>query len=339
MGVARVFRFPVLATVLAASLLLAGCGSPAAPEGTPAGTGGDGRFPVTVPHAFGETTIPEKPQRVVTLGLNDLAVAQAVGAPIVGAIQNVTATGPVLPYLDPLPAEVLALDPNTELSMEQVAAFAPDLILAVSAFQVMDRATYDRLGTIAPTVAFAESLYGASMQDDARQVGRALGEQEKVEELITAADARLAGIRDELPGLAGRTYLFGQARGEILPMVVGEQNQSTAFMRALGLAVPASFANAPASNDLAPGTVGLSYEEVGRLSEADLLMMTFAGDGDRAAFEDNELVRRVRAVQQGTYTPLTLDQAVALQAPNVVAAGWLVDQLRPALEKVAGAGS
>ena len=339
MGVARVFRFPVLATVLAASLLLAGCGSPAAPEDASAGAGSDGRFPVTIPHAFGETTIPQKPQRVVALGLNDLAVAQTVGAPIVGALQNVTATGPVLPYLDPLPAEVLALDPNTTLSLEQVAAYEPDLILAVSAFQVVDRATYDRLSAVAPTVAFAESLYGASMQDDARQVGRALGEEEKVEELIAAADARLAGIRDELPGLAGKTYLFGQARGEILPMVVGEQNQSTAFMRALGLTVPASFANAPASDDLAPGTVGLSYEEVGRLSEADLLMMTFAGDGDRAAFENNELVRRVRAVEQGTYTPLTLDQAVALQAPNVVAAGWLVDQLRPALEKVAGAGS
>ena len=50
----------------------------------------------------------------------------------------------MLPYLDPLPPEVLAIDPNAPLSPEQIAAFAPDLILAVSAFQVTDRATYDR---------------------------------------------------------------------------------------------------------------------------------------------------------------------------------------------------
>ena len=340
MGVTRVCRFPVLAAALVAVLALAGCGAPADPDGGPApGTEGDGRFPVTVPHAFGETTVPAEPQRVVALGLNDLAVAQTLGAPIVGAMQNMTATGPVLPYLEPLPPEVLALDPNAELSVEQVAAFEPDLILGVSAYQVVDRATYDRLSAVAPTVVFAESLYGASMQDDARQVGRALGAEEKVEELITAADARVAAVREELPGLAGRTYLFGQARGEILPMVVGEQNQSTAFMRALGLAVPPSFADAPASDDLAPGTVGLSYEEVGRLSEADLLLMTFAGDGDRSAFESNELVQRVRAVQEGIYVPLTLDQAVALQAPNVVSVGWLVDQLRPSLQKVAAGGT
>lgn len=325
-------RLPVLATVLTVALLLAGCGSPAAPAPAPEPAGG---FPVTITHAFGETTVPAKPQRVVALGLNDLAVAQAVGAPVVGALQNVSGTGPALPYLEPLPPEVLALDPNTPLSPERVAAFRPDLILGVSAYQLADRSTYDRLSTIAPTVTFQEGLYAASMQDDARQVGRALGEEQAVEELIAAADARVAEVRAQLPGLAGKTYLFGQARGEILPMVVGEENQSTAFMRSLGLAVPASFANAPASDDLAPGTVGLSYEEVGRLSEADLLLMTFAGSGDRAAFEQNELVRRVRAVQQGTYVPLTLDQAVALQAPNVVSAGWLIDQLRPSLEKVA----
>ena len=81
--------------------------------------------------------------------------------------------------------------------------------------------------------------------------------------------------------------------------------------------------------------MGVSYEEVGRLSEADLLLMTFAGAGDRARFEGDELVRRVRAVRQGTYTPVTLDQAIALQAPNVVSVGWLLDGLQPALEKVA----
>ncbi|OLL73264.1 hypothetical protein Ae168Ps1_1648 [Pseudonocardia sp. Ae168_Ps1] len=335
---AHVPRFPALVAVLAAISLLSGCGgAPAAPEPTPAAEAG-GAFPVTIPHAFGGTTVPAKPQRVVALGLNDLAVAQTVGAPVVGATRNVADSGPVLPYLDPLPPEVLAIDPNAPLSPEQIAAFAPDLILAVSAFQVTDRATYDRISTIAPTVVAAEGLYSASMQDDARQVGRALGEEQRVDELIAAADARIAAVGDELPGLAGRTYLYGQARGEILPMVVGEQNQSTAFMRSLGLAVPESFASAPASDALAPGTVGISYEEVGRLSEADLLLMTFAGEGDRATFEGDELVQRVRAVQQGTYVPLTLDQAVALQAPNVVSAGWLVDQLRPALEKVAATG-
>ncbi len=47
-------------------------------------------------------------------------------------------------------------------------------------------------------------------------------------------------------------------------------------------------------------------------------------------------MQQLRPVREGNYLPLTLDQAVALQAPNVVAADWLLDQLRPSLQKVAG---
>lgn len=332
-------RIPVLVVVLAAVLLLAGCGGPAAaPAPAPAGTG-DGTFPVTLTHAFGETTVPAPPTRVVALGANDLAVAQTLGAPVVGAVRNPAGSTPHLPYLAPLPAEVLSIPAEqTTVDPEQIAAFRPDLILATSAYQIADRATYDRLARIAPTVVYPRTLYGSPMQDDARLIGRALGREAEVEELIGAADRRVAEVRDRLPGLVGKTYLYGQARGEVLPMVVGEQNLSTVFMRSLGLQVPESFRSAPASDALAPGTVGVSYEEVSRLSEADLLLMTFAAAGDRATFEGNELVRRVRAVGDGTYTALTLDQAVALQAPNVVSTGWLIDQLRPSLEKIAATG-
>ncbi|MFP5022225.1 ABC transporter substrate-binding protein [Pseudonocardia phyllosphaerae] len=320
--------------LLGVSVLLAGCGGASAPASSSQAPQASGAgFPVTVRHAFGETTIPAKPQRVVVLGLNDLAVAQKVGAPVVGAVRNVT--GPAaLPYLPPLPDDVAGLTLG-DVGAEKVAAYRPDLILAVG-FPQMDQAMFDRLSEIAPVVTYARSLYGDSMQDDARQVGRALGETEKVEKLIADADHRVAQLRTELPGLAGKTYLFGQARGQVLPMVVGEQNQSTVFMRSLGLSVPPSFRDAPASDALAPGTVGLSYEEAGRLSEADLLLITFARPDDRALFEQNPLVKTTRPVRQGTFTPLTLDQAVALQAPNVVGASWLLDQLRPSLERVAG---
>ncbi len=302
--------------------------------------GGD-EFPVTITHAYGTTTIPARPQRIVALGYNDIAVADAVGAPIVGAVRNYSPDGtgdPNLPYVrTPLPEEVLGIeqDHTGSVSVEKVAAYRPDLILAVSSALVLDRATYERLSGVAPVVVYQHSLYGSSMQDDARQLGRAVGESEEVEALIGEADAAVAALRAELPGLAGRTYLFGQARGDILPMVVGEQNLSTVFMRSLGLDVPENFRNAPATGALAPGTVGVSYEQVGQLDSADLLFMTFAADGDRARFEGNALVQQLRPVREGNYLPLTLDQAVAMQAPNVVAVEWLLGQLRPTLQRVA----
>jgi iron complex transport system substrate-binding protein len=330
----------VAALATACSLVLTACGS-TQPRSEPAANPGDGRFPVTITHAYGTTTIPAEPQRIVALGYNDIAIADAVGAPIVGAVRNYSPDGtrdPNLPYISsPLPDDVLGIEQDATggVNVEKVASYRPDLILAVSSALVLDRATYERLSGIAPVVAYQHSLYGSPMQDDARQIGRAIGETEKVEALIAESDAVVAALRAELPGLAGRTYLFGQARGDILPMVVGEQNLSTVFMRSLGLDVPENFRNAPATGALAPGTVGVSYEQVGRLDGADVLFMTFAAGNDRARFEGNALVQQLRPVREGTYLPLTLDQAVALQAPNVVAVDWLLDQLRPTLQKVA----
>jgi iron complex transport system substrate-binding protein len=331
----------VAALAAVCSLVLTACGNgePVPPEPPAAGTGD--RFPVTITHAYGTTTIPAKPQRIVALGYNDIAIADAVGAPIVGAVRNYSPDGtgdPNLPYVrTPLPEDVLGIEQDRTggVNVEKVASYRPDLILAVSSPLVLDRATYERLSGIAPVVVYQQSLYGSSMQDDARQIGRAIGESVEVEALIAESDAVVDALRAELPALTERTYLFGQARGDILPMVVGAQNLSTVFMRSLGLNVPENFRNAPATAALAPGTVGVSYEQVGMLDDADVLFMTFAAGDDRARFEGNALVRQLRPVREGDYLPLTLDQAVALQAPNVVAVDWLLDQLRPTLQKVA----
>jgi iron complex transport system substrate-binding protein len=334
---------PVLIAALVAvcSLVGAACGGSAQPTGQPAAVDTGDQFPATITHAYGTTTVAAKPQRIVALGYNDIAIADAVGAPIVGAVRNYSPDGtgdPNLPYVrTPLSEEVLGLqqEPTGGVNIEKVASYRPDLILAVSSALVLDRVTYERLSGIAPVVVYQQSLYGSSMQDDARQIGRAIGESEKVEALIAEGDDTVAALRSALPALAERTYLFGQARGDILPMVVGEQNLSTVFMRSLGVNVTENFRDAPATAALAPGTVGVSYEQVGRLDSADVLFMTFAGSDDRARFEGNALVRQLRPVREGNYVPLTLDQAVAMQAPNVVAVDWLLDQLRPALAKVA----
>lgn len=341
MGVART---AIAIVGMVCAFLLAGCSrgpaGPAAPTAAAPAPAGTDRFPLTITHAYGTTTVPAKPQRIVALGYNDVAVANAVGAPLVGAVRNYSGAAN-LPYIrTPLPEDVLGIqaDVSAGVDIEKVASYRPDLILGVSASMIRDRTTYERLSQIAPVVVYEKGLYASSMQDDARQIGRAIGETAAVDTLVADSDARVAALRSELPDLGDRTYLYGQARGEVLPMVVGEQNLSTAFMRSLGLQIPDNFRDAPASAALAPGTVGVSYEQVGMLDSADVLFMTFAGDGDRARFEGNALVQRLRPVREGHYLPLTLDQAVALQAPNVVSVGWLLDQLGPTLQKVAGPG-
>src|SRR5688500_8819787 len=74
----------VLAAIPLALAALSGCGAAAGEEPTPSGSASDGVFPVTVDHAFGETTIEEKPERVVVLGWAAQDTVYALGATPVG---------------------------------------------------------------------------------------------------------------------------------------------------------------------------------------------------------------------------------------------------------------
>jgi iron complex transport system substrate-binding protein len=321
----------VLSVVLAVALA-GGCATTsqeAPPQAAP--TSGGGAFPVTVKTAFGDTVIKQKPQRVVALGLNDIAVANALGAPIVGAVKNYD--GQPSPYLrTKLDPSVVTLDPDA-LSIEKVAAYKPDVILAISCYS-MDKTKYDTLSKIAPVVTFEKALYSSPMDQDAMTIGRALGDEAGARKLVDEANASIAKLKTDLPKLAGKSYLFGQARGDVLPIVVGQENQSTKFMASLGLKVPDAFAGARTTADLAPGTIGLSYENADQLDTADVLFMTFAGPEDKGRFEGGPLTRDLKVLKEGRYQATTLQTAQLLQAPDVVGVHWLLEQLRPTLAKV-----
>lgn len=318
--------FRAVAVVLISTFALVACGA-RAPDQAAGAT-------VTIKHAFGEVGIQGRASRVVALGANDLAIATALGANVVGAIRNYNPDEPNLPYLaKKYGGDVLGLD-SQQLAFEKIAAYQPDLILATGASALVDQGTYDKLSKIAPTVAYEKTLYGATMEAEAELIGKALGRSGEARELIDDAHARVEALKRELPGLAGRSYLFGQARGTVLPLVVGKENLSTKFMTSLGLKVPDEFANDVATDSLAPGTIGLSYEQARRLDSADVLFMAFAVPGDRGAFEGNAIVRELKVVKEGRYQATSLDTAVLLQAPNVAGVGWLLDQLKPTLKVV-----
>lgn len=54
------------------AVLLAGCGS-GEPAVETSGSESDSAFPVTIQHKYGQTEIPEEPQRVLSLGFQEHA--------------------------------------------------------------------------------------------------------------------------------------------------------------------------------------------------------------------------------------------------------------------------
>ncbi|MEB4616365.1 ABC transporter substrate-binding protein, partial [Leucobacter sp. M11] len=159
---------PALAALLSAALLLGGCSAaPAGDAGPPDAASGAG-FPLTVENAYGDATIPAKPERIAALGYADVALASAMGATVVVAPESFTSIAGAgdeknLPYVEPLPADTTWINPMS-VNVEQVAAAKPDVILATAGF-TLDEALYQQLSDIAPVVTFREGLYQATSEE------------------------------------------------------------------------------------------------------------------------------------------------------------------------------
>src|SRR5687768_11793811 len=140
-------RGRVAAAVLVLALVAGACGgggdsSSEETTSEPGGGGsaaeqeGGGGFPVTIEHAFGETTIEERPERVVTVGLTDHDAVLALGVVPVGVTdwfgEQPHATWPWAQ--DELgDAEPEIVGDAATLNYESIAALEPDVILALYA--------------------------------------------------------------------------------------------------------------------------------------------------------------------------------------------------------------
>ncbi|WP_055554490.1 iron-siderophore ABC transporter substrate-binding protein [Streptomyces sp. NBRC 110028] len=201
--------------------LLAGCGGGSADSadttGDDAPAAASGAFPVTVEHAFGSTKIAEAPKRVVSLGYTDDQAMLALGVKPVGMVDqypNPAGKEPDIntqwPWVkdkwgDTRP-EVVMKNGDTGPDYEKIASLRPDLIVAV--YSEIDKAAYDKLSLIAPTVGRTKGEkepFSAPWQDNAAQIAKALGKEDEGAELVRGVQDKLDAAKKAHPKFAGQT--------------------------------------------------------------------------------------------------------------------------------------
>lgn len=155
--------------------------------------------PFTVPHALGVTTVPDTPERVITLfqGATDIAVA--LGVKPLATVESWTEK-PVYRYLRKNLEGVPMVGLETQPSLEDIARLKPDLIIA-SKFR--NEKIYDLLSYIAPTVAVDE-VY--QFRDNTRLIGQALNRQSQAQVLLDKWDTRLAQTKRRLQDKFGAAW-------------------------------------------------------------------------------------------------------------------------------------
>lgn len=287
-------------------------------------------FPVTVPHALGETVIEARPERVLALGRNDQDFLYALGvAPV--AVREWWGEQPYAtwPWAEDA-RQALGAEPEVlstpNANIEWIAAQQPDLILAV--YEDINRRQYRALSRIAPVVLWPAEYdaYRAPWQDQLRQTALAVtGGTDAADEIIAALDAKTAAIRAAHPELEGRSGALADYRkGEVV--LFASDHAPSRFLAALGLHLPEALEERADRQ----GWIHVSPEEL-YLIDLDVVVWP---NGNRAAVEDLETYRMLKLHDEGRsiWLPGSTDTlAAALWFQSPLSLDYALDRIVPML--------
>ena len=312
-------------------LVAAGCGGGGSDsDNAQASVGSGSGEAVSVEHLYGTTTLPDRPEKVVSLDTQWTDVLIAMGVPPVGYVLDPNVDGGSFPWRDDQLADSTGISTTDGVPYEQVAALQPDLI--VGSYLVQDEAAYKRLSEIAPTIPLLGSRDVDPWQDMATVAGDVLGDPERAAGLVADAAELTAGVRSELPGLEGKTVAVANyVPGDAIYVVADPEDGANVLFEQLGLSLAPTILDAA---DGASGRVELSLENVGML-DADVLVL-FTNGADPASLAGYDALP---AVRDGTAVVLDYAAVVGLNTPTPLSIPYSLGLIRPALDAAGGAAS
>jgi iron complex transport system substrate-binding protein len=292
----------------------------------PTSTGGGG--PLTITHAFGETTIPEPPKRVVSAGLTGQDDLLALGIVPV-AVTNWFGDQPfgVWPWAQPKlgNAKPVVLNLDNGIQVQQIAGLKPDLIVATDAG--LDQDTYQKLAAIAPTLAQSDGdAFFEPWKDQAKAIGQAVFQSGQITSLINGVDKGFTAVADKNPQFKNKRVVLLQGKLHD-DNVVATTGWRTEFLTQMGLTIPESIAGLAVDQERA----FISRDKIKSiLGAADLLIWMTESDKDQADLLANPDVAELRS--RSVFT--TKDQAGAIAYASPLSYPLVADQLPPLIANI-----
>ncbi|WP_164540301.1 ABC transporter substrate-binding protein, partial [Streptomyces abyssomicinicus] len=285
-------------------------------------------FPVTIEHDYGETVVRSRPQRVAAYGWGAAEAAIALGTFPVGIPEDDSASGQgMLPWVahayedEGLGTPVLFSKTGTgswTLPAEQIAATAPDLILAP--YSGLTEEQYEQLSAIAPVVARPVGASLEPWEGVVTTTARALGVSAEGEELLAESDARLAEL-GERHGLKGLSFaaVVNDPPGDRVH-VYSDASPVVRVLEGLGMRLADSVVGLDADGDGMMYT--LDYEDLDRL-ESDVVVL-YATTPETAELDlADEQLNALPAFSAGRIGQLFgTDEFASAASPTVLSIRW-----------------
>ncbi|GAA1147569.1 ABC transporter substrate-binding protein [Microbacterium natoriense] len=335
----RTRAITALLTAALAAAALTAC-APASESGGAAPAGDSDAFPVTVEHAYGETTVPAQPTRIVSVGMTEQDTLWALGLEPVGVTEWYGGHDfASWPWADDArgDSEPEVLTTSDGLDFEAIALLDPDLIIGTNAG--LTKEDYERLSEIAPTVAHSADypMYFEPWDVQTLQIGEATGLLDEAQKLVDDIDQQFADAAEAHPEFAGTPIVFLQNAIYDGSAIAYQDGLSTDFLTGLGLVVPSEI-DAYAPEDESGGQAYIPVENLDVLNAADVLIWGTESEDDVSALEDTAFVSALTPQKSGkvVYTDGVTAGAIYFSSP--LSLPYVLKTLVPALTTAVSGG-
>ncbi|HWK22983.1 MAG TPA: iron-siderophore ABC transporter substrate-binding protein [Ureibacillus sp.] len=347
MNAKKYYSFLTLLLISVLSLALVGCSDKEADtDSKEAADSTDseetaGEYPIVIKHAFGETTIEEKPERVATIAWSNQDVALALGVVPVGfsaANYGVQDDSGLLPWTAEALKELGEENPNVfqdtdGLDFEAIADSNPDVILA--AYSGITQEDYDTLSEIAPVVAYQDIPWVTSWRDQVKYNSMGMGLEKEGQQLIADTEKLIADKANEHPELKGIKATFGMFNVTDLSKfyIYTPADPRGEFLEELGMEYPEGI-KAQITDD-SSFYLELSAENADALNDTEMFVV-YGDDNTLAALQADPILGKVPAIENGNVVVIEDNTPLAAAGtPSPLSIKYTIDDYLSLLSDVA----
>ncbi|UOQ49691.1 iron-siderophore ABC transporter substrate-binding protein [Gracilibacillus caseinilyticus] len=289
-------------------------------------------YPIVIEHAFGETVIEEKPERVATIQWANHDVALALGVVPVGfsaANYGVQDDSGLLPWTKEKLDELGAEDPNVfqdtdGLDFEAIADTNPDVILA--AYSGITQEDYYILSEIAPVVAYESGPWVTTWREQVLLNAKGLGMEEEGEQLIADTEQLIQEKASEYPKTDGKKVVWVNFSADDMSQLhlYTPTDPRGGFLIELGMEYPESVTNQ--IEDESSYSLKLSAENADVLNDADIII-GYGGEDLYEAIKADPLLGKILAIERGSVVFIGNGTPLAASGnPNPLSIEYTIDQ-------------
>lgn len=296
--------FAALLGAAATAGLTAACSKRASPAASSPNS--EAGFPVTITHAFGETTITKKPERVATLAWANHEVPLALGIVPVGISKTTWGdddTDGMLPWVKAKVNELggptpVIFDETDGTPFETVSKTNPDVILA--SYSGMSKEDYAKLSRFAAVVPYPKTPWGTTMKQMIQINAQALGRSASGEELIAKLEQQVKDAFAKHPTLLGKKVAWAFFKAEDLSKITiyTAHDPRASFLVEAGMANPSIVEEQTKATKTFSAEISSERPEV--FDDVDAFVTYGSKDNAPlvAAMKAHPLVGRIKAVAQ-----------------------------------------